>query len=211
MKILVITPAGFQLGYLGCYGNAWINTPCLNAFAAESVVFDQHYSDCPNPLGAWRAWRTGHYSFPLVASESISLSLDSCDLLSMLRAANIPSFLITDLPDARLPNASSVWQKIHAVSAGKANERCWKEFRKAVSESIREIKSHEHGMLWLESNFLIPPWIVDESSWDNLSAEVDEDVSEESFEPLLDPPMELLGAADETTFLRLQRTYGAAV
>ena len=79
MKILVITPAGFQLGYLGCYGNAWINTPCLNTFAAESVVFDQHYSDCPSPAGAWLAWRTGRYCLSPTTS---SIFVGSCGVPS---------------------------------------------------------------------------------------------------------------------------------
>src|SRR6266516_3057578 len=122
MKILVISPAGFHLGYLGCYGNAWINTPCLNAFAAESVVFDQHYSDCPSPAGAWLAWRTGRYCLSPTTSESVSLPLPPCDILSLLRDSNILSILITDSPDAHFQNNSSVWQQFQPISSGKANE-----------------------------------------------------------------------------------------
>jgi len=211
MKILVITPAGFHPGYLGCYGNAWIDTPCLDAFAAENVVFDRHYSDCPSSIGAWRAWRTGRYNFALPVRESNSLSPGSTDIISMLQAAKIPCFLISDSPDAQLPSHSSTWQEVHVISAEKANEGYWKEFRKAVSAAMRHLNASEHGLVWLETNFLIPPWIVDVSSWDDLPAEVQEDGSEESLEPLLEPPLNLPDSEDETTFVRLQRTYAAAV
>jgi arylsulfatase A-like enzyme len=209
MKILVISPAGFHLGYLGCYGNAWINTPCLNTFAAESVVFDQHYSDCPSPAGAWLAWRTGRYCLPLTTSESVSLSPG--DILSMLRDGNIPSILITDSADAHFQNHSSGWQQVHPISSGKEDEGYWKELRKAVAESMRQLNSVQQGLVWLETNFLIPPWTVDESGWDDLSDEIDEESPEESIEPLLNPTVGLLGPSDESTFLRLQRTYAAAV
>jgi arylsulfatase A-like enzyme len=211
MKILVITPRGFHLGYLGCYGNAWIVAPCLDTFASESVVFDHHYSDCPSPVGAWRAWRTGCYNFPTPGNESISLPLASCDILSVLRAGNMPSILITDSPEVHDPNDSRAWQEVHAISAGKAKESYWKESWKAVSESIRQLDSHEHGLLWLETSFLIPPWTVDASGCDDLSAEIDEESPEETIEPLLHPTMGLLDPSEESTFLRLQRTYAAAV
>jgi arylsulfatase A-like enzyme len=210
MKILVITPAGFHLGYLGCSGNAWIDTPCLDALAAESVVFDQHFSDCPSPFGAWRAWRTGRYNFPPPPGKLTSLSADSSDICSILRGAKIPSCLITDSPDARLPNHSSAWQEVYAISAEKAKEAYWNEFRSAVSKFIRQLHSSKHGLVWLESNFLIPPWVVDESSWEDLSAEVDEEEPDEVLEPVLDPPLSL-DSEDETTLMRLQRTYAAAV
>jgi arylsulfatase A-like enzyme len=211
MKVLVITPAGFHLGYLGCCGNAWIDTPCLDALAAESVVFDQHYSDCPCPLGAWRAWRTGRYNFALPARESSSLSPDSCDVISMLRAAKIPCFLISDATDAQLRSHSSAWQEIYSIPSEKTNDSYWKKFRKSMSESMHQLNSSEQGLVWLETNFLIPTWVVDESSWDHLTAEVEEDGSEESLEPLLEPPLSLLDSEDETQFVRLQRTYASAV
>jgi arylsulfatase A-like enzyme len=47
MKILVLEARGLHLGFLGCYGNEWIATPNLDRLAAEGVVFDRHYHDCP--------------------------------------------------------------------------------------------------------------------------------------------------------------------
>src|SRR5208337_2915755 len=62
MKVLVVVAGGLHLGYLGCYGNLWIETPCLDRLAAEGIVFDQHYADCP--ASNFRTSWTGRYCFP---------------------------------------------------------------------------------------------------------------------------------------------------
>src|SRR5580704_7164679 len=57
MKVLVLHTSAFHLGFLGCYGNTWIETPHLDRLAAEAVVFDQHHADCPGVRTCW----TGRY------------------------------------------------------------------------------------------------------------------------------------------------------
>jgi Sulfatase len=204
MKIIVIAPAGLQLSYLGCYGNLWIDTSCLDALAAEGIVFDQHISDAPSAKGAWRAWRTGRYSFPLSSNKD----RDSFDVLATLRGCGIPSALITDSERTR-PDDETGWEKIHAISGKKAassRNRLWK----SAAEAVRQLSSKDRALIWIETNMLIPPWSLEESDGENFSADADEE-SEEPIEPLLNPTPGLLHSADETTFLRLQRTYAAAV
>jgi arylsulfatase A-like enzyme len=210
MKIIVIAPAGFHLGYLGCYGNLWIDTPSLDALAAESTVFDQHISDCPSAWGASRAWRTGRYSFPSSASKSASVPQDSLDILSLLRASGISSVLITESPSPPQPSDMNSWQKIHAISAEKEGSYQG-ELWQLAAESMRQLSSNDHGLVWLETNLLMPPWLVEESSCDYFSPDPDEESPEESIDPLLNPTMGLLDVSDETTFRQLQRTYAAAV
>jgi len=41
---LCISIDGLQSGMVGAYGNAWIQTPTLNALACQSVLFDQFYA-----------------------------------------------------------------------------------------------------------------------------------------------------------------------
>lgn len=68
MRILVIEAAALHLGYVGCYGSDWVATPNLDRLAAESVVFDQHLADAPEPFSAAAWWQrsaaTGMYQFP---------------------------------------------------------------------------------------------------------------------------------------------------
>ena len=42
---LCITVDGLHGGMIGAYGNAWIQTPAIDALAAESVVFDRYYTN----------------------------------------------------------------------------------------------------------------------------------------------------------------------
>lgn len=56
MNRIAIILQGCPAGALGPYGNEWIATPNLDAFAAEGIVFDRHISDDPTPEAARRAW-----------------------------------------------------------------------------------------------------------------------------------------------------------
>src|SRR6188472_2878642 len=86
MKAIVLILRGCPAGWLGPYGNEWVVTPSLDRLAAESVVFDRHISDCPDPAAACRAWR------------------GKPDLLDSLRARGIPSILIrANHPDTDAP------------------------------------------------------------------------------------------------------------
>jgi hypothetical protein len=208
MKILVIAPAGLHLGYLGCYGNLWIDTGCLDALAAESAVFDQHISDCPCARGARRAWRTGRYDFSLSADKLAAGPEASADILSMLRTRRASSLLITDSPSADQVHDNNGWQKIHSIKAEKTTASYWGELRQLASESIRQLKSS--GLVWIETSFLIPPWFINGSSPGYFSSDSDESEGE-SIEPLLKPKIGLVDSSDETTVARLQRTYAAAV
>src|SRR5438270_13561548 len=57
MNVLVLTIRGLQPAYVGCYGNETVPTPTLDRWAAEGVVFDQHFADRPGAGAASRLWR----------------------------------------------------------------------------------------------------------------------------------------------------------
>ena len=45
MNVIVVVCNSLHLGFLGAYGNAWIETPSLDRLAAEGVVFDHHFPE----------------------------------------------------------------------------------------------------------------------------------------------------------------------
>jgi arylsulfatase A-like enzyme len=72
MKVLVLHTSAWHLGFLGCYGNTWIETPHLDRFAAQAVVFDQHHADCPGHRTCWSGRYDGapeHQMLPGLLSE----------------------------------------------------------------------------------------------------------------------------------------------
>src|SRR3954468_196418 len=64
MNVIVIACNALHLGFLGPYGNGWIETPHLDRLAAEGVVFDHHFPENLMTLPTRRSWWTGRYGFP---------------------------------------------------------------------------------------------------------------------------------------------------
>ncbi|MFH1742945.1 MAG: sulfatase [bacterium] len=63
-NIIVIIADTWRADYLGAYGNEWIQTPNLDRFAAESVVFKQCYADGLPTIPARRVYFTGRTVLP---------------------------------------------------------------------------------------------------------------------------------------------------
>src|SRR5690348_13914320 len=74
MRILVLEAAALHLGFVGCYGNEWVATPSVDRLAAESIAFDQHLADAPEPFSAAAWWQrsavTGMYPFAGSAADA---------------------------------------------------------------------------------------------------------------------------------------------
>lgn len=64
MNLLVICADTFRADYLGCYGNDWVETPCLDKLASEGVRFDDFYGEGLPTLPARRVLYTGRSIFP---------------------------------------------------------------------------------------------------------------------------------------------------
>src|SRR5215208_5054063 len=64
MNVVVLVCNSFHLGFLGAYGNGWIETPNLDRLAAEGVVFDHHFPENLTTIPTRRSWWTGRYGFP---------------------------------------------------------------------------------------------------------------------------------------------------
>jgi arylsulfatase A-like enzyme len=192
MRALVIVVRGLHLGYLGCYGNDWIDTPALDGLAAEGVVFDQHYADRPDPAGAAHAWRTGRYAFQPAEGEDSQPPDPDADLTALLHGAGVSMTCVKGIP----------LERTLAEDLG----------------AVERLASGDRGLVWVELAGLLPPWDVpaefltpyfQEEAGDEEGDEPEAD--EEPLEPLPDPvPGPVLPPAD-TTFQRLQRTYAGAV
>jgi arylsulfatase A-like enzyme len=64
MNVILIVNDTFRRDYLGCYGNDWIQTPNLDAFAQRSAIFDQYYiASYPTVPNRWDM-AVGRFGFP---------------------------------------------------------------------------------------------------------------------------------------------------
>jgi arylsulfatase A-like enzyme len=90
MNALCLVIDGLRAGFLGCYGNSWVQTPAIDRLAAAGFVFDQALIDSPRLVDAYRAYWLGVHSFaPEPASPIASLP-------QMLGAAGVATALVTD-------------------------------------------------------------------------------------------------------------------
>ncbi|MFH0963757.1 MAG: sulfatase [Planctomycetota bacterium] len=64
MNLVMIVSDTLRWDYLGAYGNDWIQTPSLDALAAESALFLDAYAEALPTVPARRALMTGRHCFP---------------------------------------------------------------------------------------------------------------------------------------------------
>jgi arylsulfatase A-like enzyme len=183
MKALVLILDSLPPGFLGCYGNDWIDTPALDRIAAEGVVFDRHYSDCPDAASARRAWESGRYTFPL--SNEMAVEQPPAELIRLLKATSVRQFHITlghnDAPEA-----------FEATLDGVAGADRW--------------------LLWVELSTLLPPWDVPDDLFSRYFTRSEEDIEHTpQVNAFTELPARGLAPDDDEGFLRLQSTYGALV
>src|SRR3954451_3060212 len=101
MNVIVIACNSLHLGFLGPYGNSWIETPHLDRLAAEGVVFDHHYPENLTTLTTRRSWWTGRYGFPDPEQGWTPLRPDEPILPDILWNQGIRTALISDVPMLR--------------------------------------------------------------------------------------------------------------
>jgi len=80
-----------HVGYLGAYGNLWIETPAVDRLASEACVFDQAWIDSPRLESLYRSyWRGRHALCPDLPADR------SPTLPALLRDAGVSTALLTD-------------------------------------------------------------------------------------------------------------------
>ncbi len=98
MNVIVVVANSLHLGFLGAYGNPWIETPNLDRLAAEGVVFDHHYPENLTTLPTRRSWWTGRYGFHDPALGWTPLEPDEVILPDLLYKEGVQTALISDVP-----------------------------------------------------------------------------------------------------------------
>ena len=194
MKALVIEATALHLGYLGCYGNDWVETPNLDQLASVSVVFDQHYADtldAPTP-SAW----------------SGRLALPAADL--DVGVACAPDLLSPALAERKIAVHRIGASEPYGVAPAEGLERlgdCAADAR----QLLKKLKKPDDWLLWLTLPSLAPPWQVEEEALERYFAEEPVAEGEEPPTPWLEPPWDLLDSRNDTARLRLQNTYAGVV
>jgi AhpD family alkylhydroperoxidase len=216
MRVVVVNARGLHLGYVSACGNEWIETPALDRLAAEGVVFDIHVADRPDAAGARRAWRTGRYDFP--SPEGTAAAPEPPDLIRLLKDAGVVTSLVLDAGRASPSDFADGWDVVMEAEPDE-DATALEYVLEGAGQAMESLAETDGWLLWLELATLLPPWevpaehldryLVEYASQDEEADEEDEET--EALEPLLDPPSDTIDPGDDLTFIRLQRSYAAAV
>lgn len=95
-NIIVIVSDTFRRDHLGAYGNPWIRTPNLDAFARSSVVFDRHVISSFPTMPARADILTGTFSYTFMGWEPLPKHLPT--LPDILSRAGYLTMGIVDTP-----------------------------------------------------------------------------------------------------------------
>ena len=92
-----------QAGFLGSYGNTWIETPSFDRLAGQSFLFDQALLDSPRLERLYRSYWQGRHAMCPGEKRTVHFrgheNWDSpSSLAAMLRDAGVTSALLTDEP-----------------------------------------------------------------------------------------------------------------
>jgi arylsulfatase A-like enzyme len=98
MNVIVVVCNSLHLGFIGAYGNPWIETPNLDRLAAEGVVFDHHFPENLTTLPTRRSWWTGCYGFAEPELGWTPLEPGELILPDLLWNKGIRTALISDVP-----------------------------------------------------------------------------------------------------------------
>jgi hypothetical protein len=90
-RAIVLVLDGLGAGFLGPYGNTWLDTPAMNRLASEGLLCEQAMIDSPDLLQLYQSlWTDSHAAFPAAVPQP--------SILSELTETGRHARLVTDEP-----------------------------------------------------------------------------------------------------------------
>ena len=71
-NIIVVVSDTLRTAFIGCYGNEWIHTPNIDAFAAESALFENAHPESLPTIPMRRSIHTGRRAYPFASYNPVS-------------------------------------------------------------------------------------------------------------------------------------------
>jgi len=153
---LIIVVDRLGAGFLGAYGNTWLETPNLNGLAGESLLLENAFADSPSLDQVYRAYWSGRPAAARLTSGT------ERGLASELALAGIPAELITDdLEVADHPLAAGFDDKLvlpDAPPTGAASDAAETQFAALLAAAIDRFQDPTPRLIWLHARGLAAPW-----------------------------------------------------
>lgn len=187
-NVIVVVIDRLGAGYLGPYGNTWVETPGFNRLASESVLFEHSIADTPAVEGAYRSWWLGTHAMCDASAAGVP------ELPRAAVEAGVLSTLLTDDSQlSRHPLAHGFTQVIHLTSSSarepvaRVEESQLGQFFAAAMEWLSGASSP--FLLWLHARGMGGAWDAPRDFRERFAD--DEDPLPPDF---VDPPDRALGS-----------------
>ncbi|MBI2479674.1 MAG: sulfatase-like hydrolase/transferase [Planctomycetia bacterium] len=202
---IVIVVDRLGSGFLGPYGNTWIETPAINQLASESVLFEQAFADSNDLTLLYRSYWSGVHAM-------CQIDHPECSLAKLIERGGLPAALLTD--DRLLLRHSlaehfgehiSLAQTIPARLAASVEETQFAQLTLAAIEWLADAK--EPGLLWLHARGMNGPWDAPAELAERFRDEDDP----EAYADIVPPQFTLEQGHDPDDVLRIMHAYAAQV
>lgn len=149
---IVVVVDRWGAGYLGPYGNTWLDTPALNKFASESFLCEHAIIDSPNLDGIYGSyWSARHALCPRSADPAMTW-------VSRLVDRRLDSVLVTDDPRvAQHPLAASFDScQLVVPTESDVAQTGFESLFSAAAATIQEAMAP--GLVWVHSRGMSSAW-----------------------------------------------------
>ncbi len=191
-------------GYLGPYGNTWIDTPAWNRLAAQATLFETALADSPRLQTLYDSYWYGHHALAVRSDQSPALP-------QLLADRQIETWLVTD--ERQLAQRAEAQQFSHRVVLPPGDAQSAESLTETqlaqLFATLVDVLQQATGpfLIWVHAQAMQGPWDAP-YQWRLQLAD------EEDPEPPTAPaPPELLldDDPDPDLLLGLQQAYGAQV
>jgi arylsulfatase A-like enzyme len=158
---VVVSFDRLHVGYLGCYGNDWIETPNLDRLATEAVIFDAHFSENLDSAAVNHAWWTGRCQFPLDAQAQ----RDCRQFADDLRSAQIRTWLLVESDGREETMVAPSFDDVRTIRGTDSLEASESEtpFARVVQHACDWLDESAGRqvpeLLWIKSRGVPSPWL----------------------------------------------------
>ncbi len=203
---MVIVLDRLGAGFLGPYGNTWLDTPQLNRLAAQSLTFDTALIDSPRIDLLYRSyWQGLHAAHAGKAADSPSLP-------ERLDSQGVESALISDAtPIGELLMASHFSETVKVATAPAAKaavEIGQTQIARLCAETIDYLQSRSlPGLLWVHADAMSGPWDAPSALRDQFADE-DDPLPPDFVQP---PALEISPDFDPDELLGITHAYAGQV
>lgn len=196
---VVIVVDRLGAGYLGPYGNTWLDTPGCNHFASRSLLAETLLADSPQLASAYRAYWTPGEKPPSALPDDLA-------------ARNVATVLVTDEPQvAAHPLARSFAESV-VVPANAADRLAEEPADTGIARLFEAAAETLAGLappylLWVHSRGMDGPWDAPRQFREQFRDEEDPEAGD--FTP--PPQMRIDPTFDPDELLKLTHAYAGQV